>query len=427
MKQVIILFLILFGFNFQGKSQAAVDQTKKVGDQKSSSSFQLSVQSSDPSAIHAIVSALENQPKSVSIANNGLSTNKTDSINKACCTMHCNDTVIVDKVYHISFFKPRIGSAAVGFENYFRIKDFGNLKKNYLDQSAGDKGKLVLFVNGKPFPGVKLRLFDESKGTISFLWMRDDSLTKVFSQSFISKCSFRINNATLGFGYYDQQSKKWVQVGNQTIKTLYVIKRYAIAMVVVWSALLIFCVYYFGRKTNLLRSGVDNSSPFSLALTQFAFWTVIIFTSYFYLWIVSFELVAIPDSTLALLGITAMTTAGSRVVDIRRAYVPGRKSQGFITDLLSEDEVGLSIHRCQLFLITLLFGGIYIFDVLRTQSLPDFNNSLLWLIGISSGTFIGIKSVEGKTPTPPAANPATTGQVNPTPPANAGTTSPVKS
>jgi len=427
MKQVIVLFLFLSGFTFQGKSQAESDKTKKIGDSKSSSSFQLNVQSTDPSAIRAIVSAMENQPKNGSIANSKLAINKTDSLSKSECNMHCNDTVIIEKVFHISFFKQQGGSAAVGFENYFKIKDFKNFKKNYLDQSSSDKGKLVLFVNGNPFPGVKLRLFDESKGTISFLWMRDDSLTKVFSQSFISKCNFRINNAILGFGYFDQQSKKWIQAGKQTIKILYVIKRYAITMVLVWSLLLIFCIYYFGRNTNLLKVGIDTTSPFSLALSQFAFWTIIIFTSYFYLWIVSFELVAIPDSTLALLGITAMTTAGSRVVDIRKAAIPGRKSQGFITDLLSEDEAGISIHRCQLFLITLLFGGIYLFDVLRTQSLPDFNNSMLWLIGISSGTFIGIKSVEGMTPTPPAASPATDSQDNPTPSADSDTTPAVKS
>jgi len=303
------------------------------------------------------------------------------------------DSAVVSSIFHQSMFKEQHDMVAIGFENYFVIENFKKFKSTYLD-STSDKSKLVLFVNGKAFPQIPIRLFDESKKNISFFWNRNDSLTKIFFQSNITKFKFRIKNATIGFGYLDTTNKKWVEVGKKQVDMLYVIKRYAIVTVVIWFLFLVFFACYLGKKTNLIREGKSMENRYSLSLTQFAFWTVIIFTAYFYLWIVTFELVKVPDSTLALLGITTLTAAGSKLTDIRKTSKSIKKSESFLTDLLSEDEVGLSVNRCQMFLVTLLFGVIYLINVFSQQAIPDFNNSLLWLIGISSGAFVGIKSVD---------------------------------
>ncbi len=119
------------------------------------------------------------------------------------------DSAVVSSIFHQSMFKKRYDKAAIGFENYFVIENFKKFKSTYLD-SVSDKSKLVLFVNGKAFPQIPIRLFDENRKTISFFWNRNDTLTKTFCQSYIAKFRFRIK-ASMGFGYLDTTNKKWVK------------------------------------------------------------------------------------------------------------------------------------------------------------------------------------------------------------------------
>ena len=63
-------------------------------------------------------------------------------------------------------------------------------------------------------------------------------------------------------------------------------------------------------------------------------------------------------------------------------------------DILS-DENGLSFHRFQIVLWTIILGMIFIWTVANSFSMPEFEPTLLLLMGISSGTYLGFKFKEG--------------------------------
>lgn len=68
-------------------------------------------------------------------------------------------------------------------------------------------------------------------------------------------------------------------------------------------------------------------------------------------------------------------------------------SAGFLRDILS-DSSGYSFHRFQIFAWTIVLGVIFVSSVYYGLTMPEFSTTLLGLMGISSGTYIGFKFPE---------------------------------
>ena len=68
-------------------------------------------------------------------------------------------------------------------------------------------------------------------------------------------------------------------------------------------------------------------------------------------------------------------------------------SKGFIRDIL-RDASGYSFHRFQIFAWTIVLGIIFISSVYNHLTMPEFSATLLGLMGLSSGTYIGFKFPE---------------------------------
>ncbi|HEX8674185.1 MAG TPA: hypothetical protein VF710_19970 [Longimicrobium sp.] len=83
----------------------------------------------------------------------------------------------------------------------------------------------------------------------------------------------------------------------------------------------------------------------------------------------------------------------------------GAPSKGFVADLVS-DAQGVSLHRFQMAVWTVILIGIYVTEVVTTWAMPTFNPELLALMGISGGAFVGFKLVERQTASEDAAAPA---------------------
>jgi hypothetical protein len=66
-------------------------------------------------------------------------------------------------------------------------------------------------------------------------------------------------------------------------------------------------------------------------------------------------------------------------------------------DILS-DANGVSFHRFQMAAWTVVLGVIFILQVYKVLAMPTFDGSLLALLGISAGTFLGLKVPEPTTP-----------------------------
>lgn len=193
----------------------------------------------------------------------------------------------------------------------------------------------------------------------------------------------------------------------------------------------------------------DGLPPVSLGRCQMAFWFFLVITAFFFLWLVTGrgDLDTINPTVLTLTGISAATALGaafitSNTADPEAAAKPpprnypgeiraakekiiaakragdkqteqdARKLVGklskelkdwrrlhwnqWMLDLLSEENDMskpqiISFHRFQIIVWTLVLGVVFCSEVLTKLSMPTFDSTLLILMGISSGTYLGFK------------------------------------
>jgi hypothetical protein len=90
----------------------------------------------------------------------------------------------------------------------------------------------------------------------------------------------------------------------------------------------------------------------------------------------------------------AATTAANNAALVRAAIQVPQPTQGFLTDLLTEG-TGPSFHRFQMVLFTVILAVIFVAKTADGLVMPEFDTTLLALMGISSGTYLGTK-LQGK-------------------------------
>ncbi|WP_438394967.1 hypothetical protein [Caballeronia sp. DA-9] len=91
--------------------------------------------------------------------------------------------------------------------------------------------------------------------------------------------------------------------------------------------------------------------------------------------------------------------------DKYEALVEPIRSNGFISDLVT-DASGPTIGRWQIVAWTVTLGMIYIVSTWEHLELPEFGTTLLSLMGISSGIYLGFKVPEKQVPDAQSQNPA---------------------
>jgi len=82
----------------------------------------------------------------------------------------------------------------------------------------------------------------------------------------------------------------------------------------------------------------------------------------------------------------------NQIQDLNAAVTP-QKSEGFWNDVLSDAD-GISLHRFQMAIWTIVLGFIFVVSVYNSLAMPQFSGTLFALIGISSGTYVGFKFPE---------------------------------
>ncbi len=169
-------------------------------------------------------------------------------------------------------------------------------------------------------------------------------------------------------------------------------------------SILLMTVIVLVRHTNIIRDmskmSDTASKSYSLSRSQLAFWTFIVLISAIFVFGTTRKLIEVTNTTLLLLGISAATTAAGRIIDqtdIDNPKVMERmqdhQSRGFLMDILA-DKGGISIHRLQTLVFNVLVGLAYIYEVVLRLQLPEFDNGILFLLGLSSATYSGIKATE---------------------------------
>ncbi|WP_414514896.1 hypothetical protein [Nostoc sp. PCC 9305] len=156
--------------------------------------------------------------------------------------------------------------------------------------------------------------------------------------------------------------------------------------------------YYDQNKDELVSCSPDKKNPFSLSLSQFAWWTFIIIVSYSAIFLFTGKFTNIfSSSATILLGINAGTPLINSLIDESKPEIKqkgsARTSESFLKDILSDGN-GFDFHRIQVALWTLALGLVFIYEVINSGKMPEFDSSLLALQGISSATFIGLRTTE---------------------------------
>ncbi|MDQ6830501.1 MAG: hypothetical protein M3081_16710 [Gemmatimonadota bacterium] len=187
-------------------------------------------------------------------------------------------------------------------------------------------------------------------------------------------------------------------------------------------AIMIFFVMH-SRNTNLLRDSGQPAAappidpalplrarlkmkrkmlkPYSLSRVQMAYWFFLVVASFMFIWLVTGSSDTITGSVLALIGISAGTFLGATAIDSSKrdednADISGESTNGFLNDIL-HDAHGPTFHRFQMVVWTLVLGFLFIVSVWGRLSMPEFGGTMLGLLGVSSGTYLGFKLPE-KTP-----------------------------
>ncbi|MCK9421491.1 MAG: hypothetical protein M0Q38_02730 [Bacteroidales bacterium] len=318
------------------------------------------------------------------------------SQNKTSDTIQSHSVLLLPVVESIVSLRPKRHNNNVVIGDYIIMKIDNHKRFNALRDSlervatVDSSGLVILYINGIPIRDILC--INENPETKEFVFFLDRNSKELhrFYPFFTTMFSGVYLKLSLGFPNgpslpnikdYKGTHMKYVSVG-------------ALISALMMIVIVLGIVFFLSRKTDLIRVG-DNQSQFSLGLAQLIFWTVIIASSYFYLWIISKTPGSLTDSTLILLGISITTTAGSKLVDFRRktpvpVHVPSR---GFWVDMAS-DSVGYSVHRCQMILWTIILGIIFVQKVIAEQQIPAFDETLLALMGISSAGFVGLKTME---------------------------------
>lgn len=191
---------------------------------------------------------------------------------------------------------------------------------------------------------------------------------------------------------------------------------WAIFFVLVIAGLLLF-------GPRMLRN--DHNNRYSLGRVQLAWWFVLIVGSYVFIWLLTGDRDTITGSVLVLLGISAATTMASAAIngtvqerratrvatltaqaavapaacagplDTQAARITNAMNAGvpsFFRDLISDDADRPALHRYQVVVWTIVLGAFFVHSVASDLTMPQFSDTLLALMGISAGTYIGVKA-----------------------------------
>lgn len=247
-----------------------------------------------------------------------------------------------------------------------------------------------------------------------------------------------------------------------------------VAAIILLLLALVFCIWLARRgwlihDSNPPQPGPGQLKPYSLALTQAAFWFFLIIGSFILIYLITGEYNTITEQALILMGIGTGTALGAAMVEASKtdtsnqdlsslrperakvkalgdelaAKAAGLKakiqtagaaatpedqtalqdtnvalqeneaklaeldrsiadaegrlskpvSESFWKDILT-DANGITLHRFQIVIWTVVLGVLFIYGVYRELAMPQFSTTLLTLMGISSVTYLGFKIPE---------------------------------
>lgn len=283
---------------------------------------------------------------------------------------------------------------ALGLEDEIIVQVTGI--QQLLDEAKEKNEKIILFINGSPLEGI-YPAFDEDINGLRFFIDHSDNPIELWNRLTLSRESseFFTRKVCISVGLEGQEPI----LTNVKNFTLILARKKWFYICVVFLLALLGLFITLAVKSNILRDIGPNppdgsKKPYSLAHTQMATWFFVIMSSWLLLYVVKHSFSTITDSLVILMGISAGTGIGGVAIDSsRKTANTVRRSEGFLKDILS-DPNGISFHRFQVFAWTVVMVLVFIRQVTAYLVMPEFSTALLSLMGISSGTYLGLKVSE---------------------------------
>lgn len=202
------------------------------------------------------------------------------------------------------------------------------------------------------------------------------------------------------------------QSGEMADPILILVKKEWLIAFIVSSTVFAVLFYFLAHNSDIIR--VSGAKPttgkrkrYSLARTQTACWFFIIVVCYVFIWFVTGNVPTLTNSVLWIVGISSGINLGATIIGSKNKKEkreqagassegelvqakPPEETKGFLADILNDDN-GMSFHRFQMVIWTLVLIVIFVAATWNVLAMPDFDATLLGLMGISGGTYLGFK------------------------------------
>jgi len=334
-----------------------------------------------------------------------------------------------------------------------------------LNTTAADPKKLQLWLDGSQL-GVEPRVL--GKDEFLFPLSRTNDNRDLWSRLLGSPLSDQRRTVAVGV-QYDKKPLDWSKPpkADEATSAKVMLITYngglmALGIVAALAAILV--ISFTAATTALIRDGIagppmrHQDRPFSLGRLQMLVWTCLIFSSFVFILIVTWDFGSLNAESFILMGISASTALAAVAIDrskdsgvtavqtsvqqlgittlddvsklyagaaatkarptipaatipaaggtaanadptfgeLRAAYeaVIAKIKSKSFLEDLVNDAEGPTIHRWQILIWTIVLGAIYFGKVYTNLEMPTFGTNLLALMGISGGTYLGFKIPE---------------------------------
>ncbi len=251
---------------------------------------------------------------------------------------------------------------------------------------------LILFLNERPIKALHPIAVDQDSGYLDFHLQRSGDNVPVWNEVMEHEKSWKLGEVSRILRASAGMDNSVAVPSHASFKMIF-LPRLEFLFIAGFAIFSLGVLIVLARRTTLLKD--SGNSPYSLSRTQMAVWTWLVINAYLFLYAMTHDPgVDIPVSMLGLLGISATTYLAAAMVDRSSPDTASEPSRGFIHDIAGGSSV--SLHRLQMIGWTLVLSLAFITQVLNKMSIPDFNPTLLGLMGLSAGTYIGFKFPENQ-------------------------------
>ncbi len=264
--------------------------------------------------------------------------------------------------------------------------------------------KVVLFLDGRPVKDVTaFPPTDPDKSLFVFPLKRTESSRETWTHV-LGRPQWEPRQTSVSVGLDDE-----FPVDSTATVLLEVIPHgWFVAWAIIFLALLVFFIAV-AKQSDVIRDWsvqppAGERKPYSLSRAQAAWWFFLVLASYLFIGLITGDYnTSITGTVLGLLGISSATVIGSAAIDAGKSTAAaaatgtpavGSASKYWWIDMLS-DAGGVSFHRFQMAAWTLVLGIIFVVQVYQFLAMPTFDGTLLALLGISAGTYLGLKIPQG--------------------------------